>query len=415
MKKIFRGIKLDETKCRGCTQCMTQCPMNAIRLKNGKAVIYEDRCIDCGRCIDACVYNAYEGIRDTLEDIKKYKVSVAVPTVAIYSQFGDYVSPSLIKESIKELGFDEVFDITYACDIASEIIKKETKNVSVPAICVSCPSVEKLIKCSYPGLSENVVRIITPIEISASLIRDKYMQMGYQEREIGVFYISTCVAWKAMIDMHKNDTKTRIDGTIPLSDIYLTMLNNIKKGSTDCEKCELSYTGLSWSYPGGISKSMNLRDYVAVDGIENVKEVFEEVMKGKLKGVKFIEGHACSGGCLGGNQLIENPYNAKRIIKKYYDKINQTYGVEEISNQYRHEFVKNKRYYKGNDKLAEDFISAVKRMKRMNEIINILPGIDCGLCGSPTCKVFAEDVVRGLAHIEDCRILKETEAHGATS
>lgn len=412
MNKIFRGIKLNENKCRGCTQCMNKCPMEAIRLRNGKAVIYEDKCIDCGRCIEACVYNAYEAERNSLEELKDFKVTIAVPTVAIYSQFGDYINPLILRESIKDLGFDEVFDITYAADIATEIMKKEIDKVSIPAVSISCPCIEKLIKASYPGLTEHVVRVITPIEISASIIRDTYMEKGYKEEEIGVFYISTCVAWKATIDMNKNDNKSKIDGIIPLSDIYLRLLNNIKSLEKDNDRgelCDLSYTGLSWSYPGGLSKSLNLVDYLAVDGIENVTKVFEEVMKGRLKGVKFIEGHACPGGCLGGNFLIENPYNAKRITKKYYDKINRTYGVEDISDHYRNEFVKNQRYYNNNDKLAEDFIGAVKRMKRMNEIINVLPGIDCGLCGSPTCKVFAEDVVRGLADISACKMIERGE------
>ena len=33
-----------------------------------------------------------------------------------------------------------------------------------------------------------------------------------------------------------------------------------------------------------------------------------------------------------------------------------------------------------------------------------LPGIDCGACGAPSCKAFAEDVVRGKAHVNKCPI-----------
>jgi Na+-translocating ferredoxin:NAD+ oxidoreductase RNF subunit RnfB len=31
-----------------------------------------------------------------------------------------------------------------------------------------------------------------------------------------------------------------------------------------------------------------------------------------------------------------------------------------------------------------------------------LPGLDCGSCGAPTCRAFAEDVARGEAVITDC-------------
>jgi Na+-translocating ferredoxin:NAD+ oxidoreductase RNF subunit RnfB len=38
-----------------------------------------------------------------------------------------------------------------------------------------------------------------------------------------------------------------------------------------------------------------------------------------------------------------------------------------------------------------------------------LPGIDCGSCGAPTCRAFAEDVIKGLADVDGCPIkaLKE--------
>jgi Na+-translocating ferredoxin:NAD+ oxidoreductase RNF subunit RnfB len=38
-----------------------------------------------------------------------------------------------------------------------------------------------------------------------------------------------------------------------------------------------------------------------------------------------------------------------------------------------------------------------------------LPGIDCGSCGSPTCRAFAEDVIKGLTDRDGCPIkaLKE--------
>ena len=49
----------------------------------------------------------------------------------------------------------------------------------------------------------------------------------------------------------------------------------------------------------------------------------------------------------------------------------------------------------------------MRKMKRMNEIMERLPGYDCGSCGSPTCRAFAEDIVRGFCTEMDCiHILK---------
>jgi Na+-translocating ferredoxin:NAD+ oxidoreductase RNF subunit RnfB len=53
-------------------------------------------------------------------------------------------------------------------------------------------------------------------------------------------------------------------------------------------------------------------------------------------------------------------------------------------------------------KLDEDMVQAMRKMKKIEKITNFLPGIDCGACGSPTCRALAEDVVQGRAHTTDC-------------
>ena len=45
---------------------------------------------------------------------------------------------------------------------------------------------------------------------------------------------------------------------------------------------------------------------------------------------------------------------------------------------------------------------AIRMMKDVNAVFATLPELDCGSCGSPTCRAFAEDVVRGTANYEDC-------------
>ena len=41
-------------------------------------------------------------------------------------------------------------------------------------------------------------------------------------------------------------------------------------------------------------------------------------------------------------------------------------------------------------------------MEAIEKLYNLLPHIDCGSCGAPTCKCFAEDVIKGYSHVEDC-------------
>jgi Na+-translocating ferredoxin:NAD+ oxidoreductase RNF subunit RnfB len=52
--------------------------------------------------------------------------------------------------------------------------------------------------------------------------------------------------------------------------------------------------------------------------------------------------------------------------------------------------------------LDKDISKAMEKLEKMNQIIEELPGLDCGACGSPSCKSLAEDIVRGYANITDC-------------
>lgn len=47
------AVKVDKEKCTGCSACVEVCPVDAIRIKEGKAVI-SDECIECGVCINHC-------------------------------------------------------------------------------------------------------------------------------------------------------------------------------------------------------------------------------------------------------------------------------------------------------------------------------------------------------------------------
>ncbi len=46
--------KIDEEKCTGCETCVSECPSEAIKMADEKAVVDEEACIDCGVCVDAC-------------------------------------------------------------------------------------------------------------------------------------------------------------------------------------------------------------------------------------------------------------------------------------------------------------------------------------------------------------------------
>jgi Fe-S-cluster-containing hydrogenase component 2 len=48
---------VDVEKCTGCESCVGECPVEAIKMADGKAVISSD-CVDCGACVGCCPVEA---------------------------------------------------------------------------------------------------------------------------------------------------------------------------------------------------------------------------------------------------------------------------------------------------------------------------------------------------------------------
>ena len=53
-------------------------------------------------------------------------------------------------------------------------------------------------------------------------------------------------------------------------------------------------------------------------------------------------------------------------------------------------------------KLADNVLKAMRLMTELKEIEQSLPGLDCGICGAPSCRALADDIVRGYAEKSDC-------------
>ena len=48
------AAKIDAEKCAGCESCVGACPVEAIKMVDGKAVIDEGACVECGACVGEC-------------------------------------------------------------------------------------------------------------------------------------------------------------------------------------------------------------------------------------------------------------------------------------------------------------------------------------------------------------------------
>ena len=120
----FHSVQITQEACRGCTFCVKHCPTEAIRVRNGKAMILPNRCIDCGTCIRNCPFRAPQAKTDQLSRLKDFQYNIVLPPPSLYSQFNENIHRESIWQGLMQLGFDEIFDVALASDyIAVEIEK----------------------------------------------------------------------------------------------------------------------------------------------------------------------------------------------------------------------------------------------------------------------------------------------------
>ena len=123
MKDYKHSVSLDVSKCKGCTTCLKRCPTEAIRIRDGRAVISSARCIDCGECIKVCPYKAKKATHDPLSCINDYKYTVALPAPSLYGQFDNMTSIDYIIDGLFKMGFDDVFEVAKAAEMVSGIFQ----------------------------------------------------------------------------------------------------------------------------------------------------------------------------------------------------------------------------------------------------------------------------------------------------
>ncbi|TCK98074.1 iron only hydrogenase large subunit-like protein [Natranaerovirga hydrolytica] len=411
------SVYLDKDKCIGCTDCIKRCPTEAIRVRNKKAVIIDEKCIDCGMCIQVCKSKAKKARADTLDQIHTYKVKVAIPAPTLYTQFKGVHNINQILTALKHIGFDDVIEVAKGAEWITEKTKAYIAQADVkkPIVSSACPVIIKLIRSRFPTLIPNILPFISPKEVSAKMAKTYYINKGYNREDIGVFFISPCAA--KITDSRYPETieHSDVDGSIALKDIYIPMLKALKEVENDYAILRLSSNkGMFWASSGGEVRSTQIMSNVAVDGVEDVIKILEMIEDEEVDNVEYVECLACKGGCLGGPLTVENPYVSRCRMEKiarshHKDKKTRHIELDVASIPYHWEKdLTAKEVFK----LDEDIKEAIVKMEQLEKIYEKLPQIDCGSCGSPTCKALAEDVVLERANILDCIfILRDEVSH----
>ncbi|MBM3311169.1 MAG: hypothetical protein FJY80_06650, partial [Candidatus Aminicenantes bacterium] len=230
--------------------------------------------------------------------------------------------------------------------------------------------------------------------------------------EIAAIYITPCQAKTISILQPAEGVTSHLDGAVAIKEIYNDLLFRIRHNASKEDGGE-TFLGIGevfhWGAPEGEFPHLSREHYLPLTGLQDVIKVFDDIEKGKLRNIDFLECHACPGGCIGGNLTVENVYAARSKSLRLSSVIPKPTAVfeREVSRRFAAEDLSLRgslrpRRLEGD---GLDLRERVSRKKRADELTRGLPGVNCGLCGAPSCRHHAEDVAAGRADVGDCVFL----------
>jgi iron only hydrogenase large subunit-like protein len=395
---------------------MSVCPTQAIRVRNGKAEIKANRCVDCGECYKACPVSAIDVEQDDLEMIFRFAVRVILIPSVLIGQFPKKIMTSSIYNALKEIGFTHIYEVENTVDMVLEAGRQFMhEHKQRPLISSYCPAIVRLIQVKYPSLTGNIMKVNPPIDMSAMYYREKLKNSGIPADQIGLFYATPCAAKIAAVKSPVGEVQSAVSGVININFLYNRILKYLQRKYTETDPPEtddlLSSKGILWSLTRGELAHADGRA-LAIDGIKNVNEFLENIENEKFDNIDFLELRACDESCAGGILISGNRFLTVERLKNRADEYKSREAdrdrklTEGFLNISQHGFL-------GNidprpiGKLDEDISLALKKMERKRRLMCYLPGFDCAGCGAPDCQTLAEDIVQGEAQISHCIFMQQ--------
>jgi len=416
LEKRPHTVAFDKEKCVGCVDCSKACPTRCIRVKDGVADAIWELCIDCGECVRVCRYDAAISLTSSPTELEKFKYKIAMPSPVLYSQFGRHVHPDKILQALKHIGFDDVYDETWMCEMVSSAIDTYLTECKGPwpRISTTCPAVMRLITIRYPDLVEHLIPILAPRELAARDIkRKKAIELEIPEEDIGIFHITPCSAKAEAINDPLEVTYSHLNGAISIREVF----GPISKALKQIDDVDITYSyspiGMSWAMAGGEINGMRNQNVLAVHGAAQTLEVLDRIDSRQFRNVDFLEIMLCPDGCISGPLTIAGRYEAQHTITLHIKNVAFQSRVKEekVRNLFQDHYFAFERAIKTRpvQPLAPTLKEGAAKAKEKQIILERLPKKDCAACGAPDCKTFADDVIRGHAQISECVFIKIEE------
>lgn len=333
---------IDKSKCVECGACAKVCPFAAIvnrkrpcqiscKVKaisineDNAASIDNEKCIQCGACVYQCPFGAITDksfILNVVDLIKKsesnskYKV-YAMVAPSISSQF-TYAKLGQVITGLKKLGFFTVVEAALGADMVAHA---ESKELSEKGFLTSscCPAFVQYVKSAFPKLLPLVSHNLSPMATLAKYIKET-------DKTAKIVFIGPCTAKKAEAQLET--VKPYVDAVLTFEELQ-ALYDSRNIDITTLEEDVLdnaSYFGRIFARSGGLTDAVKQGlieqkiDFelkpIACDGIEECRIALLKKNKNILD-ANFIEGMACTGGCIGGAGCLTHGEKNKSEVDKY--------------------------------------------------------------------------------------------------